>query len=129
MAVVNLDKGVGQIANTGSLCVRHPTDSHRDIFGNIDKKDILRIENGKATVRLGRYSFASVDIPEVSKKEDLYLRDKQAERLKELRRGATLKKTLNKGQKVGQKALKAAKVFYASRSQKTALKFKGIREV
>ena len=123
VAVIHLDKGVGEIANTGSLCVRHPTDSYRDIFGNIDKKDILRIENGRATVRLGGYSSASVVIPEVSKEEDRQLRDRQAERLKELRRGTTLKDTLKKGQTGRSKAVEEARKFHAVRSQKTALKF------
>ncbi len=125
VAVVNLDKGVGEIANTGSLCVRHPTDSYRDIFDNIDKKDILRVENGKATVRLGGYSSASVALPEVSKAEDRQLRDRQAEKLKELRQGTTIKDTLKKSQTGRSKAVKEAEKFHAVRfSQKTALKFK-----
>lgn len=121
VAVVNLDKGVGEIANTGSLCVRHPTDSYRDIFGNIDKKDILRVENGKAIVRLGGYSSASVAIPEVSKAEDRYLRDKQAKKLKELLYDSSLKAP---DKKTG---LKKAQKFHSVRSQKTALKFRNIR--
>lgn len=128
VAVVNLDQGVGQIANTGSLCVRHPTNSYRDIFDNIDKKDILHVENGKAIVRLGGYSSANVDIPKVSKKEDVYLRDKQAERLKELRRGTTLKDALKKGETGRSKAVEEAKKFHSIRSQITALKFKRVRE-
>ena len=127
VAIVHLDKGVGQIANTGSLCVRHPTDSYRDIFDNIDKKDILRVENGKAIVRLGGYSSASVDVPEVSKAEDRQLRDKQAEKLKELRRETTLKDTLEKGRTGRQKAVEQAEKFHSVRSQKTALKFKGVK--
>lgn len=125
VAVIHLDKGVGEIANTGSLCVRHPTDSYRDIFDNIDKKDILRVEDGKAIVRLGDYSSASVTLPEVSKAEDRQLRDRQAEKLKELRRGITLKDTLKKRQTSQSKAIKEAEKFHAVRfSQKTALKFK-----
>lgn len=127
VAVVNLDKGVGEIANTGSLCVRHPTDSYRDIFDNIDKKDILYVGEGEATVRLGGYASASVVIPEVSKEEDRQLRDRQAERLKELRRGTTLKDTLKKGQTGRSKAIEEAKKFHVPRNQKTALKFKRVR--
>lgn len=124
VAIVNLDKGVGQIADTGSLCVRHPTDSYRDIFGNIDQKDILRIQDGEAVVRLGDYASASVAIPDVTKTEDIFLRNKLAEKLKELRSTSALQETLKKGQN---KAMLEAKKFHAIRNQKTALKFQKVK--
>lgn len=124
VAVVNLDKGVGDVAETGTLCVRDPDNGNRDIFQYIDRNDILSVEKGKATVRLGRFASASVVIPEVSKKEDIYLRDRQAKKLKTLRRGnSSLKDTLEKGQTGRQKAMEEAQKFHASRKQKTPLKF------
>lgn len=131
VAIVNLDKGVGQIANTGTLCVRDPNNGYRDIFQYIDKSDILHVEDGKASVRLGRYTSASVDVPEVSKKEDVKARDLMAEKLKQLRRRKSkMKMALGKRQVMvtGRKAaLIRAKNFHSARSQKTSLK--SVREV
>ena len=60
VAVLNLDKGVGDTNTTDTICVRDPDNGNRDIFQYIDKKDILHVQDGRATVRLGNYASASV---------------------------------------------------------------------
>ena len=78
VAVVNLEKGVGGVANTGTLCVRDPDDVSRDIFGNIPQKDFVSVRGNEATVELGSYASASVKKPEPDKTAD-----KPAEKPKE----------------------------------------------
>ena len=66
VAVVDLERGVGPVAQTNTLCVRDPHDVSGDIFGNIPREDFLSVEEGdRVYVRLGWYACASVKIPEV----------------------------------------------------------------
>ena len=60
VAVLNLDKGVSDTNTTETICVRDPDNGNKDIYQYIDEKDILHIEDGRATVSLGGYASASV---------------------------------------------------------------------
>ena len=63
VALVDLDKGVGPTAKTGTLCVRDPGDVSRDIFGNIPREDFVSVQGNKVFVRMGGYASACLAIP------------------------------------------------------------------
>lgn len=63
IAIVNLDKGIGPIATTSRICVRHPEDVSRDIFGNIPREDFVSVDGDTAGVSLGGYASARVKKP------------------------------------------------------------------